>query len=215
MSKKSILVLDDSQFERQLLARALEMRGHYVVREAKDSKECLDLLSKEDIGLILMDIMMPGDSGIETLTKIRTNYNPIELPIIMVTSKSETEDITNCLLLGANDYITKPVNFSVALSRISSHLMIAELSKKISKLDQMKAMNALITTYNHEINNPLTIAIGSMGANDLNDPKVKERISKALWRIADIVKKIEEIVQSGQVEFEAYTSSSLMVKIKK
>jgi DNA-binding response OmpR family regulator len=65
---------------------------------------------------------MPGVSGLEALKTLREAYSPIELPIIMVTAKNQSEDIVKALDLGANDYLTKPVDFPVALARIATQL---------------------------------------------------------------------------------------------
>ena len=78
------------------------------------------LVETEPIDLILMDIMMPGEFGTQVLSKIREKFNTIELPIIMVTSKADVSDVIECLRIGANDFIAKPVNFDVAVSRIST-----------------------------------------------------------------------------------------------
>lgn len=80
----------------------------------------------------------------------------------MVSSKSQDSIIVNCFKAGANDYITKPINFEIALTRILNHLKLAEAIKDRVKLQELAALNAMVTTYNHEINNPLTIALGRM-----------------------------------------------------
>lgn len=215
MSKRDVLIVDDSEFDRRLFMSALMQKGGFQAIEANGGDQCLEILEKQNVGLILMDIMMPGAFGTEVLMAIRKKFNPIELPIIMVTSKADASDVIGCLRSGANDYITKPINFDVAVSRITTHLMLAELSSEMSHLKAMAALDAMITTYNHEINNPLGIALGCVNGNLLKDEEALKRLKSSLWRVADIVKRIGEVTEKREIEFQQYAGagSSKMVKI--
>ncbi len=213
MSDKTILIIDDCDFERSILVKGLTIKGGYSLIEAKSGEECLELISQTKISIILMDIIMPGILGSEVLKKIRIKFNPIELPVIMITSKSETSDIIECLQNGANDYITKPINLDIAMSRISIHLKITELSNEMAKLKEIASLNAVITTYNHEINNALSIAISCFNGKIIESEVKVEKLLNTLWRIADIVKKIKIASEKKEVEYEDYTESSKMLKI--
>ncbi len=214
MTTKTILIVDDSEFDRQLLTKALTAKGGFKIMEARSGDQCLEILSTQKIDLILMDIMMPGTFGTEVLMKIREKHNPIELPIIMVTSKADASDVIRCLQSGANDYITKPVTFDVAVTRISTHLRLAEVSREMSRLQEMAALDAMITTYNHEINNPLAIAIGCLNAPLLKDEVAVEKLKSSLWRVADIVKKIRSVTEKKEAEYEQYASSGRTIKVR-
>ncbi len=157
---------------------------------------------------------MPGVHGTEVLKKIREKFNPIWLPIIMITAKSEASDVVSCLQKGANDYITKPLNFEVAVSRISTHLKLAEISHEMSRLKEMAALDAMITTYSHEINNPLAIAIGCLNTSLLDDEVAVEKLKSSLWRVADIVKKIRSVTEQKEAEYQEYAGSGKMVKMR-
>lgn len=213
---KKILVVDDSEIDRTLVSRILE-RASFQVVATEDGTKALDLIETEKPDLVLLDIVMPGILGNEILHHIRQKYSSIELPVIMITAKNEAANIVESLYLGANDYVTKPVDFEVALMRVRNHLRTAELSKEMSRLSEWAAMSALIATYNHEINNPLAIAIGSLKSltdSHPQDPGLK-RIETALWRIADIVKEIKNISENSNVEFEKYAEAARMVKIRR
>lgn len=214
MSNKTILIVDDSEFDRKLLVSALAKKGGFQAIEANSGDECLEILTKQAVGLILMDIMMPGTFGTQALLKIREIFNPIELPIIMVTSKADASDVIGCLQSGANDYITKPVNFDVAVSRITTHLMLAEISHEMTRLKKMAALDAMVTTYNHEINNPLAVAIGCLDAPLLEDEVAVEKLRSSLWRVADIVKKIRSVTEQKEAEHQEYVGSSKMIKVR-
>ena len=117
----TILVVDDFADNRELLRRRL-CRGGYDVIEACDGYEALRVVEQRHIDLLLLDIMMPGMEGTEVVKVLRQKHSALQLPIIMVSAKDQSDDIANCLKLGANDYITKPVDFTVALARVEAQL---------------------------------------------------------------------------------------------
>src|SRR5215470_18186695 len=123
--ERTVLVVDDNAANRDLLSRRLARKG-FAVRVAEDGEKALGLLSRERIDLVLLDIMMPGLSGLEVLTRIRKTRSPAELPVIMVTARTESEDVVEALDRGANDYVTKPVDFPVVLARVQAQLRVKE-----------------------------------------------------------------------------------------
>jgi diguanylate cyclase (GGDEF)-like protein/PAS domain S-box-containing protein len=116
-----LLIVDDNELNRDMLARRLERKG-YVVQVAENAQELSERIEKAGVDIVLLDIEMPDISGIEALKTLRETYSPNELPVIMVTAKNQSEDIVKALDLGANDYLTKPVDFPVALARIATQL---------------------------------------------------------------------------------------------
>lgn len=116
-----ILVVDDVVDNRSILRRRLVKRGYEVI-EAKDGEDALIHLAHDTaFEAVLLDIMMPGISGIDVLTEIRRHRSPEELPVIMVTGKSFSSDIDEAMRLGANDYITKPVDFTSLMMCLTSY----------------------------------------------------------------------------------------------
>lgn len=215
-----LLIIDDSPLDRQLLGTVLRKNDFEVFELAQGDQWQKTLADHPDIALILLDVEMPVISGMDVLKQIRTTHSALELPVIMVTSKAESRDITQALGLGANDYVTKPVDFKIALMRVNNQLNMVRLSKEISQLKEMQAINALITTYNHEINNPLSIALlatdrllKSANPEFLN---YAEMLGKALSRITEIVKKIRRISEGQEaVEYATYAGATKMVKLHK
>ncbi|OQW49160.1 MAG: hypothetical protein A4S09_03595 [Proteobacteria bacterium SG_bin7] len=209
---KKILIVDDSDFDRDVMAEVLKRKGEYEVVEARSAKECYDIISLEKVDLILLDILMPGTLGTDILKKIRSHTNVIELPVIMMTAKSDTQEVVNCLHDGANDFVSKPVNFDIMVSRIKTHLALSDLSKEMGRLKEVAALDAMIATYNHEINNPLTIAIGCLNDQDIKSNSKYEKLNRSLWRISEVVKKIQEIT-AQKVSYKEYAGNTKMVKI--
>jgi diguanylate cyclase (GGDEF)-like protein len=116
-----LLIVDDIGDNRSILTRRFERRGFEVV-EADSGFTAIELISRESFDLVLLDVMMPGIDGIETLKRIRSLQSASALPVIMVTAKSESSNIVDALELGANDYVTKPVDFAVALARVNTQI---------------------------------------------------------------------------------------------
>jgi diguanylate cyclase (GGDEF)-like protein len=119
--RPKLLIVDDVSDNRTILTRRLVRRGFDVV-EVDSGIAAIELVARESFDLVLLDVMMPGIDGVETLRRIRLDNSPSMLPIIMVTAKSESGNIVDALELGANDYVTKPVDFAVALARINTQI---------------------------------------------------------------------------------------------
>jgi diguanylate cyclase (GGDEF)-like protein len=116
-----LLIVDDINDNRAILTRRFQRRGFEVV-ETDNGFTAIELIHREPFDLVLLDVMMPGIDGIETLKRIRSQKSASALPVIMVTAKSESNNIVDALELGANDYVTKPVDFAVALARVNTQI---------------------------------------------------------------------------------------------
>lgn len=114
----NILVCDDENDIRSAIKIYLSGDG-YNIYEAENGKQALDVIEHEDIHLVLMDIMMPVMDGIHALAKLREKYN---IPVIMLTAKSQDIDKIVGLNAGADDYITKPFNPVELTARVKSQL---------------------------------------------------------------------------------------------
>ncbi|MDG4657525.1 response regulator transcription factor [Ectobacillus antri] len=118
MDKFTILVVDDDEEIRNGIEIYLRNEGFHVLK-AKDGIEALDFVMTHDIHLILLDIMMPRLDGISATFKIREQKN---IPIIMLSAKSEQADKVLGLQVGADDYVTKPFNPLELIARVKSQL---------------------------------------------------------------------------------------------
>src|SRR5258707_646004 len=136
-----ILLVEDNEMNRDMLARRLE-RKSYVVGVAESAQQLLDQIKREGTDIVLLDIEMPDMSGLEALKMLREVYSPIELPVIMVTAKNQSDDIVKALDLGANDYLTKPVDFPVALARIATQLSHKRAQEALRESEERYALAA-------------------------------------------------------------------------
>ena len=114
----NILVVDDDKEIVGAIEIYLKNEGYNIIK-AYNGKEALDIVDKNDIHLILLDIMMPEKDGLETLEELRKTKN---IPVILLSAKSEDYDKIGGLNLGADDYITKPFNPLELIARVKSHL---------------------------------------------------------------------------------------------
>ena len=118
MLKETILVVDDEKEIRNLISIYLENEGYRIIK-ADNGLEALEVLESEEIHLIILDIMMPKMDGIEACLKIREHKN---MPIIMLSAKTEDMDKILGLTTGADDYITKPFNPLELIARVKSQI---------------------------------------------------------------------------------------------
>jgi diguanylate cyclase (GGDEF)-like protein/PAS domain S-box-containing protein len=136
-----LLIVDDNELNRDMLARRLARKGYEIVLAAS-ARQLPERVKEEAIDLVLLDIEMPEISGLEALKTLRETYSPIELPIIMVTAKDQSEDVVKALDLGANDYVTKPIDFAVALARIGTQLSHKRAQEGLRESEERYALAA-------------------------------------------------------------------------
>ena len=129
--KKRILVVDDHEDNVELLRARLEARG-YEVFGANDGQAALDQVEHVIPDLILLDVMMPKMDGMEVVRRLKANPNLPFIPVIMQTALDSTENKVEGLDAGADDYITKPINFAELEARVNSLLRIKKLQSDLA-----------------------------------------------------------------------------------
>jgi len=129
--KKRILVVDDHEDNIELLRARLEARG-YEVEGANDGQAALDAVRRVCPDLILLDVMMPKMDGIEVVRRLKANAELPFIPVIMQTALDSTENKVEGLDAGADDYITKPINFAELEARVNSLLRIKALQTDLA-----------------------------------------------------------------------------------
>ncbi|MBO7206161.1 MAG: response regulator transcription factor [Kiritimatiellae bacterium] len=122
MSAESIVIIEDDSAIRSILSITLKGAGYPIVKEAESGDEGLRLVKELKPSLVLLDLMLPGIDGFTVCKKIRESAETASTPVIMLTARSEEEDIVRGLECGADDYITKPFSRQVLLARIRAVL---------------------------------------------------------------------------------------------
>jgi DNA-binding response OmpR family regulator len=129
MEDATILVVDDEPRYIQLIGANLRVDG-FEVLEAMDGEQAIEVVSNQDVDLVLLDVMMPNLDGFETCRRIR-GFS--QVPIIMVTAKGDESDRVHGLNVGADDYIVKPFSASELLARVRAVLRRSLFSRDMSK----------------------------------------------------------------------------------
>lgn len=152
---KVILAVDDEEHILELLVYNLESNG-FTVLTADSGEEGLEVLKKESVDLVLLDIMLPGIDGMEMLKRIRKNPDTAELPVIMLTAKSEEINKVLGLEVGADDYISKPFGIYELVARVKAVLRRSERSKTVpaaaADMDEIITIDKIvINNTTHEV----------------------------------------------------------------
>jgi len=139
-----LLVVDDDPNNRDILVRRLKKQG-FAVDTANDGIDGLRKIETGAFDLVVLDVMMPGMTGLEVLERVRRNRSMSELPIILATALSSSKDAVEGLELGANDYVTKPLDFPVVIARIDTHLAAHRAAREVAGLArQLEFRNTFI-----------------------------------------------------------------------
>ncbi len=147
-----ILVVEDEMEIRQLMSLHL-MRQGYQVKECASAEEAMRAIDQHQFSLIVLDWMLPGVSGLEVMNYLR---NKTEAPsVLMVTAKTEPQDIVQGLEKGADDYLTKPFDPAIFLARVKALLrrsqIIHQIAKKSGEIDQLNLMGLKIDFNTYEV----------------------------------------------------------------
>jgi two-component system, sensor histidine kinase and response regulator len=156
--KPLVLIVDDQLSNIILLSRLLEQ--HCRVFSVTSGQAALDTLLQAPFDLVLLDIMMPSIDGLEVLCQLRNCETTVDLPVILISALSDKKDIIRGLEMGANDYITKPIDIEITLARISTQLRLRQLENErkqaLVQLQSAQDMkDRLFRIAAHDIKGPL------------------------------------------------------------
>jgi adenylate cyclase len=145
----AILIADDNPVNRLLLGRGLEQEGHTVVF-AEDGHEALALLRQQHFDLLLLDVMMPELDGYQVLAELKEDAHLREIPVVMTSSLDELDSVVKCVEMGAEDYLSKPINPVLLNARITASLEKKRLRDQqrelISKFATKEVADDLLTS---------------------------------------------------------------------
>ncbi len=166
-----VLVVDDDEANLDMLSRRLRRKG-YEVDLAHDGEQAIARVGQRDYDVVLLDVMMPGLDGFQVLEILRQSHPATDLPVIMATAKGESEDVVRALGLGANDYVTKPLDFPVVLARMEGQLSLKRAVFRVRQLERslaernrdLEAANARLTQANGRMSRDLKAAAKVQGS---------------------------------------------------
>lgn len=149
---RTVLIVDDVATNRALLRSILQRNGYSVI-EADNGNDCIEICNQKPPDALLLDVMMPEPDGLQVCRRLRHKYSLVELPIIVVTTLAESENIAEALECGANDYVSKPIDRAVLLARLRNqftlkdlHAVVAQQKAELSStLSVQKAMGDVLS----------------------------------------------------------------------
>lgn len=184
LKKPEILVVDDAPEHIQFVASILK-RGRYSIRAVTDGTQVFKALEKGVPDIILLDIVMPEIDGFEICRKLKEDAAYSSIPVIFFTAVDDSYNIVKGFQIGAEDYVSKPVNPDVLLARVETHIQLKR------RTDRLKEAYKEMESFNYMI------------SHDLKGP---------LWDIQKLVKYLEDAVASGEREDEAELLEALHEK---
>ena len=131
----TLLLVDDNEANRDMLSRRLARRG-FNVAVAAGGHEALERLGRENYDLVLLDLLMPDMDGMEVLRTIRETHSSAELPVIITSAKDATSDVIAGFEAGANDYLTKPLDFAIVKARVRAQIKLKRAVERIRRLER-------------------------------------------------------------------------------
>lgn len=192
--KGSVLIVDDIPENLQVLGNILLQKG-LDVGFATNGEEALEAIEYCKPDIILLDIMMPGMSGITVCQKLKANPETKDIPVIFLTAKAQPEDIIKGFEVGAVDYVTKPFNSGELIARVSIQLELKKSRDLIAKQNQeLHELNAtkdkFFSIIAHDLRGPFS---GLLGLTDLLS---QEGETMQTDEIIDLIKKIHQTLKN-------------------
>lgn len=210
--KKNILIVDDVKTNILFLQMLLLDEGYASVYTASSSKDAYLVLEEEKIDLILLDVVMPEQDGIEATKYIRTHAQYKNIPIIMMTADETNETLEKSFEAGANDYITKPINIINLKVRVESLFLNAHKDTIILNQNRLLAVNETVNMLAHQWRQPLSaISATLMNISFKNemDDLGKEYLNTNLDKMSSYV----QLLSSTLDEFRKITKIETKVSL--
>ncbi len=217
---KRILVIDDLPENVFMLQDRLEHEG-YEVLTAYNGKSGIEKAQNELPDLILLDVMMPDINGFEVCKTLVSDSRTSDIPIILVTAKTDAEDIKEGLESGAYDYIKKPINKIELLARVKSELKLSDANKLLVEVEKRNTFFATVVTANHKIKQPLTLISLSSAAikrelkkDEISKDTVLEKIKYIDLAITEITAVLDQLNKIKDPVLSNYTKTIKMIKVE-
>jgi adenylate cyclase len=145
----TVLVADDNRMNRLLLGRSLEQQGHTVVF-AEHGREALELLRQRPFDVLLLDVLMPELDGYHVLEELKSDVHLRDIPVVMTSALDELDSVVKCVEMGAEDYLTKPINPVLLNARVNASVEKKRLRDQqrelISKFATKEVAEDLLTS---------------------------------------------------------------------
>jgi len=219
-----LLLVDDEAHNRKLLRMVLR-QGEYEFSEAENGNQALEILEKEKIDLILLDLMMPSPNGFDVLLAVKKSDRLRDIPVLVASASTAPDDVERSLTLGASDYFMKPltewdIRFQLPI-KVRNALAVNQASEERLRAERMKAVSAMAVALNHEINNPLQVIQGNAQLLFVHPglpPETRDKVARiraATETIAGLTHRIAALRDIVTVDYPAGNKTTVpMVNFK-
>jgi sigma-B regulation protein RsbU (phosphoserine phosphatase) len=219
MEKPRVLVVEDEPETRYILDRLLT-KNNFDVITAENGEEALEKIKTKPPKVIIADWTMPVMDGIELCKIIKQNDQYKSVYYIILTARVLIEDRVKGLDIGADDFLTKPVENEELLARIRAGVRIFNLQNELKKVEHTKALIEMACTIGHQINNPLSSLMMSLQNIEdeidiTNNENVKYDLEVIQKSAVKIKKLTADLTQLQNPEVIDYTSDNKMIKLNK
>lgn len=210
---KKVLLVDDDEVFRQAVKTNLN--------------GCFELLSYSDVvgvsdqdlleaHVFLIDINLPNQCGLDFAEKVSKSYPNV--PIVMITGDADKKNLLRAIRIGVVDFLEKPCDeliLKTTLSRVIENTETKnDLEQSKIEIERVNTVNAMVATYNHEIRNPLSIAMSYAANTSKDSSENQQKLMSVLKRIESVVRGIEDLTKNT-IELKNYSSTSKVIKINR
>ncbi|MCK5147758.1 hybrid sensor histidine kinase/response regulator [bacterium] len=205
-----ILLVDDTPRNLQVLGNILKKHDYHLA-VATDGMQALERIHDVQPDLILLDIMMPGLSGFDVCKKLKENPNTVDIPVIFLTAKTETEDIVKGFNLGAVDYITKPFNGTELLARVKTHLTLKQTRDALK--NALASKDRFFSIIAHDLRSPFNTIVSFLkltarGSNHFSNEELMMFIDELRTKADTTKALLENLLQWAQSQTDGIQFNS-------
>jgi len=194
----SILLVDDEPHNLQPIVHFLE-QSDYKIHISLSGSAALEILQHLVPDLILLDIIMPDIDGYETCRRIKADPKLSDIPVLFMTSVTDTQNKVKGFEVGCQDYITKPIQYEELLARVKTHIQMRHMQKELFRFEKLQSLGVLAGGIAHDFNNILSIILGNVqllkGKNE--NESLIHSTEKAVMRAANLSKSLITFSKGG------------------
>ena len=206
--KGTILLVDDSPENLEILIEFFTNQG-FTISVAVDGESALEQINQDHPDLILLDVMMPGINGFETCRRLKANEKTADIPVIFMTALSDTMDKVNGFSVGGVDYVTKPIQHEEVLARVTAHLTLRSLQKKLKEANE--SLEQRVAARTAELSSALSEVEQLKGRLQAENIYLQEEI-KLSHNFEEIISQSQEMRNLlHQVEQVAKTDATVLI----
>src|SRR5437867_12453429 len=213
-----LLIVDDEAHSRRLLRMVLR-QGEYAFTEAESGQEALEIMERQRVDLLVLDLMMPHQNGFDVIIAMRKSETLARIPFIVASASTAQDDIQRSLEMGATDYFTKPlsecdIRLQITL-KVRNAIALHQASEERLRIARMKAVSAMAVALNHEINNPLQVLQGNAQLLNVHPglpPDARDKVARiraATDTVAGLTQRIAALRDIVTVDYPAGNKSTV------